>query len=70
MTHLEAPEEDYYVCLCGNRPHEEGYQPVDHSGLETHPGPEWSGLIRCGRCDRLIDTTTYDPMTGTVRGAY
>lgn len=67
---IEAPDPDFYVCLCGNRPHRDGFQPVDQSGLETHPDPEWSGLLQCARCDRIIDTNTHDPATETVRVAY
>lgn len=64
---IEAPEPDFYVCLCDNRPHRDGFQPVDQYGFETHPDQEWSGLLWCARCGRTVDTSTRDPTAGTVR---
>lgn len=56
--YVQMPSEDWTICLCGNEPHIEGFQPCIEDGSETEPDieSEWRGLYICSRCARIIDT--------------
>ena len=55
-------EADWWVCICGNDPIQEGFYPCDATGKEVEPTPEaWtSGLYMCDRCGVLINCETHD----------
>lgn len=79
MTLLEriaAPAEDDWTCLCGNTAWAgEGFWPCLPDGTEVEPvlngpgvtGRPWDGkLVKCERCDRIIDQSTWDGATVAV----
>lgn len=55
-----APHHDSWVCLCGNTPESEGFDPATEHGDPVEPvETEWDGIhYRCDRCARVIDQRT------------
>ncbi len=47
---------DSWVCICGNRPIEDGFYACDSEGREVDPTPEeWTtDCYVCDRCGRII----------------
>lgn len=62
------PHEDWIICLCGNEPYLDGFQPCLEDGTETEPDEAsyWRGLYVCERCARIIDTTDGGSVIGTA----
>lgn len=58
----EAGSDDAWICICGNRPDSDGFQPCDTNGNEMEPlmGSDWDGLYVCGRCGRIIQQETLE----------
>lgn len=54
ITHEEGSE-DAWVCICGNRPRDDGFFPCDKDGNEMEPVEGWEGLYVCDRCGRVIN---------------
>jgi hypothetical protein len=56
----DGTDPDAWVCVCGNRPTEDGFFPCNRSGEHVEPTieawPEW--LYSCDRCGRIIDSET------------
>lgn len=59
---VQLPSEDWAICLCGNEPHVDGFQPCTEDGSETEPDAAsyWRGLYICSRCARIIDMSNGD----------
>ena len=59
ITH-EAGNEEAWVCVCGNEPHDDGFHTCDENGNEVEPlvGSDWENLYVCARCGRIIDMRT------------
>jgi hypothetical protein len=70
---IAAPAEDEWTCLCGNVPETDGFWPSTRRGRELEPvaDGEWDGkLVKCLRCQRVMDQSTWDGATvAVVRGA-
>ena len=67
---IAAPAEDDWKCLCDNTAWAgEGFWPCLADGTSVEPtvnGP-WDGkLIKCARCDRIMDSSTWDGQTVAV----
>ena len=56
ITHPQGEDEDW-ICICGNRPDQDGFFPCDSDGNEVEPTPaEWkTNWYVCLRCGRMID---------------
>ena len=61
ITHEEGNEEAW-VCVCGNRPTEDGFYPCDREGNEVEPivGSNWENLYVCAQCGRIISVNTLE----------
>ena len=61
ITHEEGNEEAW-VCVCGNRPAEDGFYPCDREGNEVEPivGSNWENLYVCAQCGRIISVNTLE----------
>ena len=59
ITH-EAGDIDAWICLCGNTPSGDGFDPCDEEGNDAEPVEGWVGLYRCGNCGAIID---YDSLS-------
>lgn len=61
ITHEEGNEEAW-VCVCGNRPTEDGFYPCDKNGNEIEPvvGSNWESLYVCAQCGRIISLNTLE----------
>ena len=54
-------DKDAWVCLCGNTPMSDGFQPCDAEGNEVEPNKgTWMGLYVCDRCGRIIRQKTLE----------
>jgi hypothetical protein len=53
----EAGDRDAWICVCGNKPTEDGFFPCDWEGNQVEPtAQEWpQPLYICERCGRIID---------------
>jgi len=58
----EHRDKDAWVCVCGNTPTADGFQPCDKAGNEMEPtiGSDWNGLYVCDRCGRIIRQKTLE----------
>ncbi len=56
----DPQDRDAWICVCGNRPIDQGFYPCDANGNELDPvkGSGWSGLHVCDGCGRVIDQKT------------
>ncbi|MET9260445.1 hypothetical protein [Amycolatopsis sp. NPDC004079] len=65
---IEAVEEDFWICRCGNKPHWSGFVPCDRNGTEVDPTPSrWPELLyRCNNCGLVMDGSTVDIAARTV----
>ncbi|MEJ3743176.1 hypothetical protein WEI85_07805 [Actinomycetes bacterium KLBMP 9797] len=62
----QAPEyisgivEGWWVCLCGNEPHFDGFTPSDQHGNPIDPGsPAWDQQTNvCRSCGRILNQDT------------
>ena len=60
-TKFEHHDNDAWVCLCGNTPMADGFQPSDALGNEVEPNKgTWMGLYVCYRCGRMIKQKTLE----------
>lgn len=69
---IAAPAVDEWTCLCGNVPETDGFWPCTPRGREVEPTlTAWDGKhVKCLRCRRILDQTTWDGATvAVVRGA-
>lgn len=59
---LENGSEDAWVCVCGNKPHQDGFYPCNEKGNEIEPleGSDWNGLYVCRKCGRIIQQDTLE----------
>jgi hypothetical protein len=59
---ISHPEDDRdaWVCICENRPWDDGFYPCNDRGEEMEPDGEWDGLYICGGCGRTIDCDTLE----------
>jgi hypothetical protein len=69
---ITAPAEDDWTCICGNHVMSDGFYPSLADGTDVEPtidGP-WDGkLVKCSRCERIMDQSTWDGATvAVVRG--
>lgn len=66
---ITAQSDDYWVCVCGNRPEDSGFFMCNDDGRDLSDTPElWAGtLYVCHGCGRLIDIDTVNIATHTVR---
>jgi hypothetical protein len=53
-------EEEAWICLCGNRPADDGFYPCDKEGNEMEPVKGWEDLYVCASCGRIIQQTTLE----------
>lgn len=51
----EEGNDEAWVCICGNQPHEDGFYPCDKEGNEMEPVSPWENLYVCARCGRVIN---------------
>ena len=63
MTQIIRHAEDDIECLCGNRPHLDGFYVSDADGTiregEMFPEPEWDGdTMTCWTCGRTFSLST------------
>jgi len=58
----EAGNPEGWLCICGNRPIDDGFFACDNDGNEMIPniGSDWKNLYVCARCGRIIDQTTLE----------
>jgi hypothetical protein len=58
----ERRDKDAWVCVCGNTPTSDGFQPCDKAGNEMEPtiGSDWNDLYVCDRCGRIIRQKTLE----------
>ncbi|HEY3480501.1 MAG TPA: hypothetical protein VGL02_16515 [Streptomyces sp.] len=65
---IEAVEEDFWICRCGNRSHGAGFVPCDRDGTEVEPAPsQWpEPLYRCNDCGLVMNGSTVDVVARTV----
>ena len=57
----EHRDKDAWVCVCGNTPTSDGFQPCDAAGNEVEPEKGiWNGLYVCDRCGRIIRQKTLE----------
>jgi hypothetical protein len=56
ITH-EPNNEEAWICVCGNKPADDGFFPCDQEGNEIEPtiSSGWENLYACGNCGRIID---------------
>jgi hypothetical protein len=54
ITH-EAGNDEAWVCICGNKPSDDGFFPCNEEGNEMEPTTGWPGRYVCARCGRIID---------------
>lgn len=62
---FDERDSDAWVCICGNRPHSDGFYPCDRNGKEVEPTETsgWDGASYvCGRCGRIINQDTLEVM--------
>jgi len=58
---FELADKGAWVCLCGNTPMADGFQPCDAVGNEVEPNKgAWMGLYVCDRCGRIIRQKTLE----------
>lgn len=67
---IAAPAEDDWTCVCGNTAWAgEGFWPCLADGTIVEPvvdGPWDQKLVKCQRCDRIMDQSTWDGSTVAV----
>lgn len=65
---VQLPSEDWIICLCGNEPHMDGFEPCLEDGTETEPDIQsvWRGLYVCVRCARIINIQDGGSVIGTA----
>lgn len=56
ITLAHASWTDYWLCICGNKPWDNGFLPCNEQGEIVDPTPEeWTTDCRvCDRCGRII----------------
>ena len=56
--YIDMVKADWWACLCGNTPIQEGFYPCDSKGEAVEPTPlVWTGIpYVCDRCGRVIDS--------------
>lgn len=59
ITH-EAGNAEAWICICGNMPVSDGFQPCDEAGKEVEPVTGWKNLYVCDRCGRIIQQDTLE----------
>lgn len=61
ITH-EPNNEEAWICICGNRPADDGFFPCDKNGNEMEPliGSDWKDLYVCANCGRIINQYTLE----------
>jgi hypothetical protein len=61
ITH-EPESKDNWVCICGNTPTSEGFDPCDAEGNQIAPtiASGWTNLYVCDRCGRVIRQDTLE----------
>lgn len=55
---LNCEDESWWICLCGNEPHKEGFYTCDANGFITSPTADgrWDGKsFICYNCGRVFD---------------
>ena len=59
-SHISTTDRDFWTCVCGNHPAEQGFYPCDENGKQVEPTPEeWkSPLYVCVVCGRIINEET------------
>ena len=66
----EAGDRDAWICICGNRPIDDGFYSCDSNGNEVDPNEQWiSGLYVCARCGRMIRYDTLEVAGRSVEKA-
>jgi len=58
----EEGNDEAWICLCGNRPHYDGFYPCDKESNEMEPIEGWGSLFVCARCGRIINQDTLEVM--------
>ena len=53
ITH-EKGNDEAWICICRNKPSQDGFFPCDVNGNEMEPLADWPGLYVCARCGRII----------------
>ncbi len=67
---MAVTEIDWYECVCGNSPHDEGLFPCDADGHQFGASPEdWPMLYGCASCGRIADALSWDGASVWVVGA-
>jgi hypothetical protein len=56
----EAGNDEAWICVCGNRPDSNGFQPCDEEGNEVEPVSGWKNLYVCERCGRIVRQDTLE----------
>lgn len=56
----ELGDLEAWICLCGNRPADDGFYPCDKEGNEMEPIEGWEDLYVCASCGRIIHQTTLE----------
>ncbi len=61
ISHEKGSDESW-ICICGNRPDSDGFQPCNANGNEIEPlaGSDWDNLYVCCRCGRIIQEKTLE----------
>jgi hypothetical protein len=58
---FEHRDKDAWICLCGNTPMVDGFQPCDALGKEVEPTKAgWMGLYVCDLCGLIIRQETLE----------
>jgi hypothetical protein len=67
----EAGNEDAWICVCGNRPADDGFYSCDEKGVIVEPTCEaWTtGDYVCDRCGRIIDPNTLEVVGHRLQSA-
>jgi hypothetical protein len=58
----ESGDEDAWVCICGNKPDDDGFFPCNEDGNEVEPTLKsgWLDLYVCFGCGRIINQDTLE----------
>ncbi len=55
----ERSDKEAWICICGNRPADDGFYPCDMAGNKVEPDAAWTGgLYVCDQCGRIIEFDT------------
>lgn len=46
---------DWLICICGNNPERDGFDPCDTEGKYMEPDINWKGHYICTACGRIIE---------------